>query len=140
MTTPPDRLISETPIRVRYAETDAMGIAHHSAYIVWFEAGRSDWLRQYGGMSYADLEAMGYGLPVTRLEARFIAPCRYDELVTVLSWVESIRSRQITFGYRVVSRDGKTLATGLTVHLCTDRQGRVRTIPRELRTLVDDPS
>lgn len=132
-TPPPNRRISETPIRVRYAETDAMGIAHHSAYIIWFEAGRSDWMRQFLGMSYADFEAMGYGLPVTRLEARFIAPCRYDELVIVQSWVASVRSRQLTFGYRVVSQEGKTLATGLTEHLCVDRQGRVRSIPEEIR-------
>jgi len=135
-TTPSDRFISETPIRVRYAETDAMGIAHHAAYIVWFEAGRSDWMRQHAGMSYADFEAMGYGLPVTRLEARFVAPCHYDELVTVLSWVESVRSRQITFGYRVVSGEGETLATGCTEHLCVDRQGRVCAIPEAIRALL----
>ncbi len=133
---PTDRFVSETPIRVRYAETDQMGIVHHSAYIIWFEAGRSDWMRQRGS-SYAALEARGYLLPLSEVSARFIAPAHYDELVIVKSWVEEIKSRKLTFGYEAMNAEsGQLLATGFTSHICTDRSGRVTTFPAEVFALL----
>ena len=130
--------VSETPIRVRYAETDAMGVVHHSAYVVWFEVGRSDWLRQRGP-SYAELEAAGHFLPVTELWARFVAPAHYDKLVTVRTWVDELRSRQIRFAYEVSDLSGRTLVVGRTTHLCTTRDGRVVAIPASLRELARPP-
>ena len=132
--TTPSGFISETPLRVRYAETDAMGIVHHTAYIVWFEAGRSDWMRQQG-YSYADFERAGYLLPLSEVGARFLLPARYDEEVVVRSWVAELRSRKLTFRYEVV-RDGAVLVTGFSTHIVTDRDGRVTTFPPDVRRLL----
>ncbi len=127
--------ISETPIRVRYAETDSMSIVHHTAYIVWFEAGRSDWMRQQGS-SYAEFERAGYLLPLSEVGARFLLPARYDELVVVRTWVSDLRSRKLTFAYEV-AREGTLLVTGFTTHIVTDRAGRVTTWPTEVRRLLE---
>lgn len=134
----PGGFICETPLRVRYAETDAMGIVHHSAYVIWFEAGRSDWLRQRG-TSYGEcLEAAGIGLPVVELVARYLAPARYDELVVVRTWVAELKSRRIRFGYEVVGSAGQRLVEGETAHLCVGQGGQVMTLPVRLRELIGE--
>jgi len=133
---PTDRFVSETAIRVRYAETDRMGIVHHSAYIVWFEAGRSDWLRQRGS-SYAVIESHGYFLPLSDLSARFIAPAHYDEVVIIKSWVAELKSRKLTFGYEAIhAESGQLLATGYTSHICLNRSGQVTVFPAEVQALL----
>ena len=116
-------VVVEARFRVRYAETDAMGVAHHANYIVWFEVGRGEFMWQQGG-SYADLEAQGYFLPVTEVKARYVSPCRYGDMITVRTRVAELRSRQVVFGYEIVSAAGQTLCSGETVHVCTDREGR----------------
>lgn len=133
---PTDRFVSETTIRVRYAETDQMGIVHHSAYIVWFEAGRSDWMRQRGS-SYAVFESQGYFLPLSEIGARFIAPAHYDEVVIIKTWVEELKSRKLTFGYEAIhAESGQLLATGHTSHICLNRSGQVVTLPAEVSALL----
>lgn len=127
-----EKHVVEVSLRVRYAETDAMGVAHHSSYIIWFEVGRTEYMNRQGH-SYADMEAQGYFLPVTELYARYLAPCRYGDMVTVRTWVEERKSRQITFGYEIVDAFGRTLCTGKSVHICTDREGKVRTLPLWVR-------
>lgn len=128
--------VSETPIRVRYAETDAMGIVHHSAYLVWLEAGRSDWLRARGTSYREAFEARGYHLPVVELSIRYHTPAHYDDLLTVRTWVEDLRSRKIRFAYEVVGDDGRALADGETTHICTTSDGRVVAMPRPVRELL----
>jgi acyl-CoA thioester hydrolase len=128
-------MIVDTSFRVRYAETDAMGIAYHANYIVWFEVGRGEFMWQQGG-SYADLESQGYYLPVTEVKARYLAPCRYGDVITVRTRVAELRSRQVVFGYEIVNVAGQSLCTGETVHLCTDREGRVRALPAWVRELL----
>ena len=123
--------IAETAIRVRYAETDAMGIVHHSSYVVWFEAGRSDWMR-LSGRSYSEFERDGFFLPVTEISVRYLAPLRYDETAVVRTWISGRRSRQLTFSYEVVDDSGRQLATGLSVHVCTTRDGKVTALPATL--------
>ena len=135
LTEPGTRRVCETSFRVRYAETDAAGIVYHANYIVWFEVGRGEYLWQQG-RSYAEVEAEGYVLPVTEVNARYLAPCRYGDTVTVRAWVDQLRSRQISFGYEILNASGQTLCTGTTVHLCTDRQGRVRALPSWMRELL----
>jgi acyl-CoA thioester hydrolase len=132
-----EKKVVETTLRVRYAETDAMGIAHHSSFIIWFEVGRGEYMRQRGG-DYAQFEAQGYFLPVSDLDARFVASARYSDVVTVRTWIEELRSRSVTFGYEVVMQaSGQTLATGHTRHVCVDRAGRVCVIPKETRELLE---
>ena len=119
----------ETTFHVRYAETDAMGLVHHSVYLVWFEEARSEFLRQRG-TNYAEVEAAGYFFAVTEVTARFHAPARYGHAVTVRAWMEETRSRGFTFRYEVRHADtGRRLVTGRTRHLCLDRQGRPCVIP-----------
>jgi acyl-CoA thioester hydrolase len=131
-----DREVVETNVRVRYAETDAMGVVYHTNYLIWFEVGRGEYMRQKGG-DYADFEAQGFNLPVSEVDARFIAPARYGDLVAIGTWVEELRSRCLTFAYEVVMQEtGQVLVTGHTRHICTDGEGRVRMIPQEMRELL----
>jgi acyl-CoA thioester hydrolase len=125
---------STTTLRVRYAETDAMGIVHHAVYPVWMELGRSDLLRQLG-QSYAQWEAQGVFMAVGELKVRYRAPARYDELVNIRTWVREAGRRKVVFGYEV-SRDGVRLVEGETVHLVVGPDGRGRTIPDAMLELV----
>ncbi|MCJ7618817.1 MAG: acyl-CoA thioesterase [Anaerolineae bacterium] len=121
--------VVETSLRVRYAETDAMGIVYHTNYIVWFEVGRGEFMRQRGG-NYREFEEQGLYLPLTAVDARFLAPARYDDVVVVKTSVAEARSRSVTMYYEVLMQDtGQLLVTGHTKHLCTDREGRVRRFP-----------
>ena len=109
---------------MRYAETDAAGVVHHSSYVVWFEEGRSELSRRLG-LPYAELEREGYDLLVTRVEVRYRAPARYDDTVEVRTRVASMRSRSMTFEYHVVRPDdGTLLAEGLTEHVAWHRPSR----------------
>jgi acyl-CoA thioester hydrolase len=126
-------MIAETTFHVRYAETDQMGIVHHGAYIIWFEEGRSAWSRQ-AGQPYADFERAGYVLAVSEVNARYLAPARYDQKVTVRTRVSQVRSRLIRFDYEVLDAEtGEHLVTGFTTHICLDRQGKPARIPEEWR-------
>ena len=126
----------ETTLRVRYAETDAMGIVYHTNYIVWFEVGRGEFMHQQGH-DYAHLETQGYYLPVIEVQARFLAPARYGDLVKVRTRVEEARSRQVTFAYEIVMAEtGQLLATGQTKHFCVDEEGTIKTIPQEIRKML----
>jgi acyl-CoA thioester hydrolase len=126
---------SITSIRVRYAETDAMGIVHHSVYPIWMELGRSDFLRELG-QSYGEWEAQGVMMSVAELQVKFRAPARYDQLVEVRTRLREANRRKITFGY-VISRDGVRLVEGQTVHVVTGRDGRARVLPEELLAFVE---
>jgi acyl-CoA thioester hydrolase len=122
----------ETTLRVRYAETDAMGIVYHTNYIVWFEVGRGEFFRRRGG-NYREFEEQGLFLPLTEVDARFIAPARYDDLVVVRTSVAELRSRSVTMYYEVVMKEtGQVLVTGHTKHFCVDRAGRTKRFPPDL--------
>lgn len=124
--------VVETCLRVRYAETDAMGIVYHTNYIVWFEVGRGEFMRQRGG-NYREFEEQGLYLPVTEVDARFIDPARYDDVVVVRTSVADVRSRSVTMYYEVLMQEtGQLLVTGHTKHLCVDREGRMRRFPPDL--------
>jgi acyl-CoA thioester hydrolase len=125
---------SVTSIRVRYAETDAMGIVHHAVYPVWMELGRSDLLRQLG-QSYAEWETRGVMLSVAELRVRYRAPARYDELVDVRTCLTEAGRRKVVFAYEV--RRGETrLAEGESTHLVTGPDGRARVMPDDLLRLI----
>ena len=117
-------------IEVRYAETDAMGIVHHSNYLVWFELARTDLCRQTG-TDYAAIERGGHQLTVTRSELRYRRPARYGDRVQVAAWIDSLASRRVRFAYEVHCA-GVLLATGATEHVWIDREGRPCRIPRAL--------
>jgi acyl-CoA thioester hydrolase len=118
-------------IRVRYAETDQMGVAYYANYLVWFEVGRSELCRKRG-FCYADLEASGYKLVVTDVHCRYRNAARYDEAITVRTWLKGMNRRMVTFGYKIL-RQGKeeVIAEGETRHLCLDSKGKPKSLPEE---------
>ncbi len=121
---------SVTPIRVRYAETDAMGIVHHAVYPVWMELGRSDLLRQMG-QSYAEWERRGVMMSVAELRVTYRAPAHYDELVEVRTRLREAGRRKVVFAYEVL-RGETRLAEGESVHMITGSDGRARVMPEDL--------
>lgn len=113
----------ESRVRVRYKETDQMGIAHHSNYIVWFEIGRTDLCRATG-FSYADIERRGYLLVVTEVGCRFRVPFGYDDEVVIRTVVGEAASRAMRFEYELHDASGGMHATGFSTHLWLDRASR----------------
>ena len=124
---------STSTIRVRYAETDQMGIAHHAEYFAWFEVARTDLLRQ-SGMTYRQLEADGLRLPVIEASARYLKPVLYDDVLEVRTEVTTVGGARVGFSYEV-RREGTEgpLATGTTEHATVDAHGRPRRLPDTLR-------
>lgn len=115
--------MSATTLRVRYAETDQMGVAHHSSYVLWFEVARTEFMRQRG-IAYRDLEDGGLMLPVIELHCHFHTPCRYDDEVAVATSME-MKGPLLTFRYEVRrAGDDRLVAEGKTVHAWADRRGR----------------
>jgi acyl-CoA thioester hydrolase len=116
-------------VRVRFAETDQMGIAHHGAYVIWLEAARIEWLR-WIGLSYRALEDEGYSLAVSAIDIVYRSAARFDDLLSVQAIPSEIRSRRVAFRYRVVRpSDGTLLATGSSLHTPTDRRGVAVRLP-----------
>lgn len=107
---------NETFIKARYAETDQMGIIHHSVYPVWFEEGRTNFIKMLG-FSYSRLEKDGIMLPLASLECEYIKPVRYEDEVIIETSVSELRYAKIRFSYRVIMKDsGELTAKGSTVH------------------------
>lgn len=123
-------------MRVRYAETDASGMVHHSRYLPWFEMARVEWLRAEG-IRYADLERDGYHLAVVEAHIRYVAPARFDDSLQVRVGLADVRSREATFVYEVVTDapHPRQLVNGRTRHLCLLR-GQVAKLPEALRRLA----
>src|SRR5271170_3287412 len=117
----------EIQIRVRYAETDRMGLLHHANYLVYFEQGRTELLRSQG-IAYRDLEDEGFLLVLTRVQVRYRSPARYDELLTLRTTVVRTTLVKIEHRYELL-RDGLLLAEGETTLGCIDRTGRVQALP-----------
>ena len=127
--------VVETEVRVRYAETDAMGVVHHANYFVWFELGRTEYTRAVG-LPYREVEARGVRLVVIEASARFHAPARYDDVVVIRTAVSDVSKATLVFAYEARLPAGTLLVDGQTVHAATDLAGRVRRIPEEVRTAL----
>jgi acyl-CoA thioester hydrolase len=120
-------------LRVRYAETDQMGVAHHGSYVVWCEVGRTDFLRMFG-TSYAELEKAGVRLPVAELSLRYHASARYDDQIRVETTLSEVKSRTITFDYVITDvTTGARLVTAQTTLVSLDERGQVTALPAQLR-------
>jgi acyl-CoA thioester hydrolase len=124
-------LSGEIVIRVRYAETDRMGLLHHANYLVYFEQGRTELLRSQG-LAYKDLEDQGFLLVLTRVQVRYRKPARYDDLLTLRTIVERTSMVKIEHRYELLC-DGQLLAEGQTTLGCIDRDGRPQMLPDILR-------
>ena len=127
----------ETEIRVRYAETDKMGIVHHSNYLIWFEAGRSDLCRARG-FSYKEMEERDDALMVVAESyVRYKSPAFYEDILHIRTRVAEVRSRSIRFIYEVYRpTDNAVIAEGETLHVVTDTNKKVKLIPESYKTLL----
>lgn len=121
----------EISVRVRYAETDRMGLLHHANYIVYFEMGRTELLRQHG-LSYRDIEDAGHLLVIVDVSCKFKRPAYYDDLLTIRTTVERVTHVKIVHRYQVL-RDGLLLAEGQSTLACVDREGRPQALPEAIR-------
>ena len=130
-------LTGETRIRVRYAETDRMGVVYYANYLVWCEVGRVELLRSLG-RSYAALEAEGVGLAVSEARVRYLSPARFDDRVRIETTLTGVRSRAITFDYVISHAEtGTRLATAHTALVSIDRAGRLSAIPASFRDALE---
>lgn len=127
-------------MRVRYAETDKMGVVYYANYLVWFEVGRTDLLRA-AGWSYREMEADGYALPVIEVQCAYRQPARYDDDLEVRTDGSLVSPLRVEFVYEIVrSADQVTLATGRTIHASLDREGRPCRLPERVRALLQAES
>jgi acyl-CoA thioester hydrolase len=121
----------EITIRVRYAETDRMGLLHHANYLVYFEQGRTELLRQ-SGRSYKDVEDEGFFLVLVKMEVRYRLPARYDDVLTLRTTVTRTTQVRIEHRYELL-REGVLLAEGSSTLACVDREGKLQAIPEWLQ-------
>jgi len=124
-----DLLRTSVEVRVRYAETDRMGVAYHAHYLQWAELGRTEHLRRHG-VRYRDLEDRGHLLAVSEAGLRFVRAARYDDLLRVTAWVTDVGSRRVRFAYRIErADDGALLATAWTALVSLSGDGRPARLP-----------
>ena len=122
----------ETNIRVRYSETDAMGVVYYGNYFVWFEVGRTEWLRQIG-TTYRELESKGCLLPVIEAHCEYKSPAHYDDLLTIVTQLSDSDDIYFDFHYQIFC-DSRLLVIGWTRHLCVDQDGRIlRKLTKQLK-------
>jgi acyl-CoA thioester hydrolase len=128
----------ELQLRVRYAETDQMGVVYHTNYLVWCEIGRTELIRAMTGESYAKLERAGVALAVADLSIRYHGAATYDNLIRVKTTLTDARSRSVTFEYLISNWDtGERLASARTVLVSIDQNGRPVVMPDELRRVLE---
>ena len=121
----------DIPIRVRYAETDRMGLLHHANYFIYFEMGRTELLRERG-FSYRDIEDAGHLLVIIDIGCKFKKPARYDDLLTLRTIVKRVTFVKIEHRYELY-RDGELLAEGHSVLACVDWEGKPQRLPESLK-------
>ena len=126
---------SVSRVRVRYAETDKMGVVYHANYFVWFEVGRADLLR-HAGWTYREMESEGFSLPVIEAHCDYKQPARYDDELEVHVEAALASPARVAFTYEVVRpSDAQTLVTGRTIHAAVDRDGRPCRLPDRVKGL-----
>jgi acyl-CoA thioester hydrolase len=129
---------SAIEFRVRYAETDQMGVVYHANYLIWCEIGRTDLIRQLG-TSYAELEREGVALAVIDASVRYHSAARYDNLIRVRTVLTDVRSRTVTFDYRIEdATTGVRLASASTTLVSLNGEGKLVALPDDMRKLMED--
>ncbi|OPX99174.1 MAG: Acyl-CoA thioester hydrolase YbgC [Syntrophorhabdus sp. PtaU1.Bin002] len=126
----------DTPIRVRYADTDTMHVVYYGTYPVYFEVGRAEYMRTKG-FTYREFESTGYHLVVVSMEAKYHGSAAYDDLLTVRTRISELKSRGLTFHYEIY-RDGSLIVEGKTKHICTNSDKKTVVMPSPLFDLLKD--
>ncbi len=125
-------------LRVRYAESDQMGVVYHANYLVWCEIGRTDFIRAFG-VSYAEMERRGVSLAVAEASLRYHAAARYDDRIRVETRLAEVRSRAVTFEYTIFNAgSGERLVSARTVLVSLDPNGRPAALPSDFRARLQD--
>jgi len=136
---PPDAPVLELEERVRYSETDGMGIAHHRNYFVWFELGRTEFCRRQG-LTYREIEELGFFIVVVDAACHYKKPLRYDDRFIIRTVLREAGLKKFVFAYEVLrAEDREVAATGETVHLVVNRAGRVSALPRAVLDRLTRP-
>ncbi|MFA6142238.1 MAG: thioesterase family protein [Candidatus Omnitrophota bacterium] len=125
--------IHESEVRVRYQETDNMGVVYYSNYLVWFEIARTEYFRALG-LVYRKLEEKGIYLMVAAISCKYKSPAKYDDIVRMQAWISELKNSSLKFEYKLFVGD-KLIATGDSIHVFTNSEGRPRRIPEEVRNL-----
>ena len=127
-----EKKVSETRVRVRYAETDQMGVVYHANYLVWFEVGRVEMIRQMG-LDYKRMEQEdGCGIAVVQVDVRYRAPARYDDELVIETRLMAARGPVVRFGYRILRvGNGDLLCEGETTHVVVDREMKKTRLPQQ---------
>lgn len=127
----------DVELRVRYGETDQMGVVYHAEYLVWCEIGRTEYIRS-AGLPYAEMERRGTALAVADASLRYHAPARYDDRIRIETSLRSVGSRAITFDYAIFNAEsGIKLVTARTMLVAIDNNGRSSVIPADIRELLE---
>lgn len=129
------KLTRSFTLTVRYAETDAQGVVHHANYLVWFEEGRSEFLRQQGCF-YSDMERDGFFVIVAQATVDFRAPSFYEDRITVATTLKKAKGRMMEFSYLATNQDDVLVAEGRTRHLVLDAERRLVTLPIKYQQLM----
>ncbi len=130
----PSAATSHVELRVRFCETDLMGIVHHGSYLTYFEAARVEWLRRRG-VAYAEWAERGLHLPVVEASTRYKAPARFDDVLTVETRLSELRSHSVRFDYRVL-RGTHVIAEGSTRLACVGPDHKLQRIPQEVASVL----
>ncbi len=129
-------VVRQATIRVRYSETDRMGIVYYANYFVWFEVGRSEWMRGTGS-TYREMEGAGISLPVIEAHCDYRQPARYDDELTIHTRATLLTPVRVRFDYEVVRLvDAMVVATGHTIHATLDASGRPCRLPDPIRAVL----
>ena len=122
----------QSMVRVNYSQIDRMDFVYYANYLVWFEIGRTDFLREQG-LNYKDVEDKGILLPVIRSECNYISPARYDDVLIIKTKINEIKKASMSFEYEVIRQaDNKLIANGLTKHVFLDKNGKILRIGEDL--------
>lgn len=128
--------VCESRVRVRYAETDAMGVVYYANYFVWMEIGRTDYCKLVG-FTYRDMERNDGNMAVADASCRYIAPARYDDEILIRTRIERLSRRLVSFAYSVSNAlTGQVLAEGRTAHIMVGKDGRIRSMPEQYYCLL----
>lgn len=127
----------KTKIRVRYKDTDRLGVVYYGNYFSFFEIGRAELMRDIG-FPYADLEVEGYYLVVTETAAKYHANVGYDSLITINTAITGLKNVSVRFDYKIVSEEGKLLVSGHTVHACTNSNQKPIKLPSYVKSLMEE--
>ncbi|HQP91741.1 MAG TPA: thioesterase family protein [Candidatus Omnitrophota bacterium] len=128
--------IHSTEVKVRYAETDKMGIVYYANYLVWFEVARTEYLLDEG-LDYRDVESEGLFMAVVESHCAYKSPARYGDNVVIESWPSEVKNSSLKFNYKVLrKKDNALLAEGYTTHVLIDKDIKPRKIPEKIRTLL----